>query len=30
MQQVLIHRVLLKNDLTNLKSDGDKLEIDKC
>ena len=30
MQQVLIHRILLKKtDLTNLKSDADKLDIDK-
>ena len=30
MQQVLIHRILLKKtDLANLESDVDKLEIDK-
>ena len=28
MQQVLMHRILLKNDLANLKSDADKLDID--
>ena len=30
MRQVLIHRILLKKcDLANLKSDADKLDIDK-
>ena len=29
MQQMLIHQILLKNDLTNVKSDVDKLDFDK-
>ena len=29
MRQVLIHQILLKTDLANLKSDVDKLDIDK-
>ena len=29
MQQVLIYQNLLKNDLANLKSDADKLDVEK-
>ena len=29
MQQVLVHHLLLKNDLANLKSNVDKLDFDK-
>ena len=29
MQKVLIHQNLLKNDLSHVKSDADKLNIDK-